>query len=219
MERGDLVIQPSWGWHNHINETDQDAIWIDCLDSGLMRMLRTMFQEPHPAEDVRLYNSPVDTAVRNPGLLAPPGQALKSLVYKWRDTRKALAATLSENENAFDGKCLEYRNPVTGGSTFPTFSCWIQMLDGGKQTEEHRHTSNQLYYVVEGSGTTEVAGERLAWESGDFFVVPNWSWHRHENSSRTIPTVLFSTTDRPLQEAIGVYREESRNSGTGITAN
>ena len=88
MERGDLVIQPSWGWHNHINETDQDAIWIDCLDSGLMRMLRTMFQEPHPAEDVRLYNSPVDTAVRNPGLLAPPGQALKSLVYKWPETRK-----------------------------------------------------------------------------------------------------------------------------------
>jgi len=90
------------------------------------------------------------------------------------------------------------------------------MLDGGKQTQEHRHTSNQLYYV-EGSGTTDVAGERLAWESGDFFVVPNWSWHRHENSSRTIPAVLFSTTDRPLQEAIGVYREESRNSGT-ITA-
>ena len=40
MERGDLVIQLSWGWHNHINETDQDAIWIDCLDSGLMRMVR-----------------------------------------------------------------------------------------------------------------------------------------------------------------------------------
>ena len=59
MERGDLVIQPSWGWHNHINETERDAIWIDGLDSGLMRMLRTMFQEPHPAEDVRLYNSPV----------------------------------------------------------------------------------------------------------------------------------------------------------------
>jgi len=214
MERGDLVIQPSWGWHNHINETDQDAIWIDCLDSGLMRMLRTMFQEPHPAEDVRLYNSPVDTAVRNPGLLAPPGQALKSLVYKWRETRKALAETLSESENAFDGKCLEYRNPVTGGSTFPTFSCWIQMLDGDKQTKEHRHTSNQLYYVVEGSGASEVAGEKLEWEAGDFFVVPNWSWHRHRNSSPNIPAVLFSTTDRPLQEAIGVYREEARNNGT-----
>ena len=210
MERGNLVIQPSWGYHNHINETDRDAIWIDCLDSGLMRMLRTMFQEPHPAEDVRLYNSPVDTAVRNPGLLAPPGQPLKSLVYKWSETRRAVAEMLPQSENAYDGKCLEYRNPVTGGSTFPTFSCWIQMLDAGKKTEEHRHTSNQLYYVVEGSGVSEVEGERLAWEAGDFFVVPNWSWHQHMNSSASNPAVLFSTTDRPLQEAIGVYREQTR---------
>ena len=210
MERGDLVIQPTWGWHNHINETDRDAVWIDCLDSGLMRMLRTTFQEPHPAEDVRLYNSPVDTTLRNPGLLAPPGQPLKSLVYKWPATRRALCEVLTESESPFDGKCLEYRNPVTGGSTFPTFSCWIQSLDGNKTTEEHRHTSNQLYYAVEGSGVTEVEGEKLEWETGDFFVVPNWSWHKHRNASPSEPAILFSTTDRPLHEAIGVYREESR---------
>jgi gentisate 1,2-dioxygenase len=210
MERGDLVIQPTWGWHNHINETDRDAVWIDCLDSGLMRMLRTTFQEPHPAEDVRLYNSPVDTTLRNPGLLAPPGQPLKSLVYKWPGTRRALNEMLPGSESPFDGKCLEYRNPVTGGSTFPTFSCWIQLLDINKLTEEHRHTSNQLYYAVEGNGVTEVEGETLEWQAGDFFVVPNWSWHRHKNASASEPAILFSTTDRPLHEAIGVYREESR---------
>ncbi len=210
MERGDLVIQPSWGWHNHINESERDAIWIDGLDSGLMRTLRTMFQEPHPAEDVRLFNSPVDTTARNPGLLAPPGQPLKSLVYKWPETRRALTEMLAGSENPFDGKCLEYRSPVTGGATFPTFSCWIQQLDAGKQTAEHRHTSNQLYYAVEGSGVTDVEGEILEWEAGDFFVVPNWSWHRHQNTSGQIPAVLFSTTDRPLHEAIGVYREQSR---------
>jgi gentisate 1,2-dioxygenase len=152
----------------------------------------------------------VDTVARNPGLLAPPGRPLKSLVYKWRETRRALAEMLPESESPCDGKCLEYRNPVTGGSTFPTFSCWIQMLDAGKETQEHRHTSSQLYYVVEGSGVSEVAGEKLEWETGDFFVVPNWSWHRHRNSSASVHAVLFSTTDRPLQEAIGVYREETR---------
>jgi gentisate 1,2-dioxygenase len=135
---------------------------------------------------------------------------LKSLVYKWRETRRALAEMLPQSENPYDGKCLEYRNPVTGGSTFPTFSCWIQLLDSGKETQEHRHTSNQLYYVVEGSGVTEVEGEKLEWDAGDFLVVPNWSWHRFKNSSASVPAVLFSTTDRPLQEAIGVYREELR---------
>jgi gentisate 1,2-dioxygenase len=210
MERGDLVIQPTWGWHNHINETDRDAVWIDCLDSGLMRMLRTTFQEPHPAEDVRLYNSPFDTTLRNPGLLAPPGRPLQPLVYKWPATRRALCDMLPENASAFDGKCLEYRNPITGGSTFPTFSCWIQALDSGETTQEHRHTSNQLYYVIEGCGVTEVEGEALDWEAGDFFVVPNWSWHKHKNQLASAPAILFSTTDRPLHEALGVYREESR---------
>jgi gentisate 1,2-dioxygenase len=57
---------------------------------------------------------------------------------------------------------------------------------------------------------TDVNGDTLEWDAGDFFVVPNWSWHQHKNSSASVPTVLFSTTDRPLQEAIGVYREERR---------
>lgn len=210
MQKGDLVIQPSWDWHNHVNESDRDAIWIDGLDSGLMRSLRTLFQEPHPAEDVRLYNSPVDTSARNPGLLAPPGQKPLSLVYRWAETRRALAEMLPEAESAFDGKCLEYRNPATRGPTFPSFSCWIQQLDSGKQTAEHRHTSHQLYYSVEGSGVTEADGEELEWEKGDFFLIPNWSWHKHKNSSPSTPAVLFSMTDQPLHEAIGVYREQSR---------
>ena len=87
---------------------------------------------------------------------------------------------------------------------------WMREETLRRETQEHRHTSSQLYYAVEGSGVTEAAGEKLAWQAGDFFVVPNWSWHRHKNSSATVPAVFFSTTDRPLQEAIGVYREEMR---------
>lgn len=210
MERGDLVIQPNWGWHNHINETDHDAVWIDCLDTGLMGMLRTMFQEPHPAEELRLYNSPVDNAVRNPGSLAPPGRSLNKLVYKWREAFTALCEVLPEDRSPYDGRCLEYRNPATGGSTFPTFSCWIQMLDEGQGTKAHRHTANHLYHAFQGSGVTEVEGEEIAWEEGDFFVIPNWSWHRHRNASGGQAAILFSTTDRPLLEAVGVYREEAR---------
>ena len=122
MERGDLVIQPSWGWHNHINETERDAIWIDGLDSGLMRMLRTMFQEPHPAEDVRLYNSPVDTTARNPGLAraARTGVEIAGLQMD-RDAPRAGGNARRTAKAHFDGKCLEYRNPVTGGATFPDF--------------------------------------------------------------------------------------------------
>jgi gentisate 1,2-dioxygenase len=34
----------------------------------------------------------------------------------------------------------------------------------------------------------------LEWDAGDFFVVPNWRWHRHKNS-KSKPALLFSTTE------------------------
>ncbi len=210
MERGDLVIQPNWGWHNHINETDRDAVWIDCLDTGLNAFLQTMFQEPYPGEEVKLFNSPVDNAVRNPSVLAPPGKSIKKLVYKWGETLPALHEMIPEDKSPYDGRCLEYRNPE-GGPTFPTFSCWIQMLEGGEETMPHRHTANHLIHAFQGAGVTEVEGEEVAWEEGDYLVVPNWSWHRHRNGSASEPAILFSTTDRPLLEAIGLYREETQS--------
>lgn len=210
MERGDLLLQRNWGWHNHVNETQQHAIWIDCLDTGLMGMLRTAFFEPHPSEKFQMQTSPIDSSIRNPGALAPPGRLPQKLSYKWSETLPVLQNMLPEDKSPFDGRCLEYRNPANGGPTFPTFSCWIQMLEPGEETASHRHTANHLCYAFEGSGTSEVEGEEMVWEEGDFFVVPNWSWHRHRNSSNKEPAIIFSTTDRPLLEAVGVYREQAR---------
>jgi gentisate 1,2-dioxygenase len=38
--------------------------------------------------------------------------------------------------------------------------------------------------------------------------VPAWYWHRFKNFS-TEPALLFSVSDRPLFEALRLYREES----------
>jgi gentisate 1,2-dioxygenase/1-hydroxy-2-naphthoate dioxygenase len=65
-----------------------------------------------------------------------------------------------------------------------------------------------VYYVVEGQGATVVGDEELEWSVGDSFVVPNWMWHSHANRSGDTPAVLFSATDAPALEALGMYREE-----------
>jgi gentisate 1,2-dioxygenase len=39
--------------------------------------------------------------------------------------------------------------------------------------------------------------------------VPLWSWHAQENNSRE-PAILFSINDRPAIEALGFFREETR---------
>ena len=39
MEPGDLLIQPNWVWHDHVNNSKEPIIWIDALDAGLVSFL------------------------------------------------------------------------------------------------------------------------------------------------------------------------------------
>jgi quercetin dioxygenase-like cupin family protein len=43
MEPGDLLVQPNWTWHDHTNSGSEPVVWIDMLDSGLVRFLEGYF--------------------------------------------------------------------------------------------------------------------------------------------------------------------------------
>ena len=107
----------------------------------------------------------------------------------------------------YDGVLLEYANPLTGGHTLQTFSCTIQLLRPNEKTRSHRHTSTAVYHAFRGKGMTKVSANELKWDKGDIFVVPPWQYHSHENRSSE-DAILFSITDRPSTEALGLYREE-----------
>jgi len=54
-----------------------------------------------------------------------------------------------------------------------------------------------------------VAGEAvLRWKPRDIFVVPGWMAHTHHAASEA---VLFSFSDRPVQEKLGLWREARGN--------
>jgi gentisate 1,2-dioxygenase len=115
----------------------------------------------------------------------------------------------------YDGIALEYTHPQTGVSALPTMGCWIQMLQPGARLRAHRHTGSAVYYVVQGTGQTIIDGRRFAWGKGDILALPSWALHEHANLSERDPAVLFSIQDRPVLEALGLYREEpfTENSG------
>jgi gentisate 1,2-dioxygenase len=46
MAPGDLVLTPSWTWHEHHNPGAEPMIWFDGLDLPLVRNLDAMFFEP-----------------------------------------------------------------------------------------------------------------------------------------------------------------------------
>ena len=43
MRRGDVILTPSWQWHDHGNEGDDPVIWLDGLDLPLFGMFKLNF--------------------------------------------------------------------------------------------------------------------------------------------------------------------------------
>jgi gentisate 1,2-dioxygenase len=217
MRPGDLVLTPSWTWHDHTNETAEPIIWLDGLDIPLILQLEQMFYEQHP-DDRQPLTSPTDVSTARYGTagLLPAWQVRNGshsplLNYSWERTWEALQALATTDEGSpFDGIVLDYTNPFTGGPVMPTMACRVQLLRPGERTRAHRHTESAIYHAVRGSGYTVVNGERLDWAEKDVFCLPNWAWHEHANASSSEPAVLFSFTDTPVVQALGLYREQAR---------
>ena len=69
MAPGDLVLTPSWAWHDHGNETDRPVVWMDGLDIPLVQALNAMFfqiyeRAPGPADQARTTPPRSCTATR-----------------------------------------------------------------------------------------------------------------------------------------------------------
>jgi gentisate 1,2-dioxygenase len=218
MEPGDLVLTPNWTWHDHYNAGSNNLVWLDVLDAHLTRHLDAGFQENYgegPAQPIVKRDG---YCHRQYGAIRPraaaPANAAVPYVYKWKDTLKALDEGAGEAErNAHDGVLLEYSHPITGGPTMPTIGCWVQMLPPGHATKPHRHTSSTIYHVVQGEGLASVGKSKpssadLRWKERDCFFVPSWNWHSFRNVSGKDSAILFSVTDRPVLESLGLFREE-----------
>jgi gentisate 1,2-dioxygenase len=221
LERGDFVLTAPWLWHDHGSKADEPAVWMDGLDIPVNNFLDASFFEPYPheAQDV--------TAVLNGTVLKygvgqlRPAWELRSTqhppmhTYKWTDTERALNNLAQVAASPYDDVVLEYINPHTGGSVMQSFTCWIQMLRPGVQTQAHRHVGSTVYHVFEGSGETIINGVCFPWKQGDFFVIPSWVWHEHHNLSQDQRVILFSMHDSPLLMALNKYREETYTAHDG----
>ena len=62
MEPGDLVLTPSWTWHDHGSEAAEPVVWMDGLDIPLIRSLDSMFFEAF-ADDRQVPSKTVGDSV------------------------------------------------------------------------------------------------------------------------------------------------------------
>ena len=218
MEPGDLLTQASWTWHGTTNTGKEPAIWFTAMDTALMQYLDNWENQRYPDSFSQPIAKPDGFHMNRLGPLRTPasldGPGPFPVKYRWTDTYRALQELAASGpHDAFDGAVLEYRNPQDGGPTTATMGCRVQLLRPGEQTAAHRHTCDTVYHVVRGQGVVKIAKSRgvesdWSWSERDCFNVPTWHWHRFINASSD-DVILFSVSDRPLFDALRLYREES----------
>ena len=101
---------------------------------------------------------------------------------------------------------MQYVNPATGGYPMPSIGAFVQLLPSGFRSRPYRSTEAAIYSVVEGRGRSQIGNTTFDWTKRDIFVVPSWNPVSHEADEET---VLFSFSDRPIQKALGLWREQT----------
>jgi len=215
MRTGDFLTTPGWTYHDHCNEGDEPVMWLDGLDSRLVSIGKSL-GNPYEADRQPIKN-PEGFSAKTMGKARPLWMTSEHPTppfrYAWEDTAATLEA-LKESEtdgDPYNGLLLTYTHPITGGPTLPTFACELQLLTPKLHTKTHRHISTTIYQVFKGKGATEVDGQVLEWSEGDIFVIPPWAWHSHENRADD-DSILYSMNDWPALKALGLYREEGKES-------
>jgi gentisate 1,2-dioxygenase len=212
MKPGDFIITPSWTWHDHGHPGSEPVVWLDGLDIRIVQAFAAQFHEVFPEEVQPVSRSEGSSVARfganmKPVGATPPfGKTSPIFNYPYDQAREALA-TMSKDQDpdACLGWKMEYINPTTGGHAMPTIAAFLQLLPKGFRTQAYRCTDGTIYSVVEGAGRATIAGEKYDFEPRDTFVVPSWVPLTLEAKDEV---ALFSFSDRPGQEAMGLWREK-----------
>lgn len=210
MHPGDFVTTPSWTWHDHGNDTDEPMVWMDVLDLPLVSLLDASFSEASNLDSQEVSRPSGDSDARFANNLAPvdwrpSGGNSPVLRYPYARSRESLDAMARNSDpDPCHGFKLRYVNPATGGAPMPTIGTFIQFLPRGLATAPYRSTDATIFTCVEGEGQSRIGDTVVSWKPRDIFVAPGWLWQSHIASS---DAVLFSASDRPVQEKLGLWRE------------
>ena len=210
MGVGDFVITPSWTFHDHGNPSKEPMVWMDGLDVPIVELLDAQFMEKGPEETQHTDRDEGYNLAQFGNTMKPVQHKAKSRTsplfwYPYERTRAALETMRGgQDPHPCWGHKLQYTNPVTGESAMPTIATFMQLLPRGFRGREYRATDSTVYAVVEGKGRCVVGAETLSFGSRDVFVCPSWMPYRLETDDET---VIFSFSDRPVQQALDLWRE------------
>lgn len=219
MAFGDFIITPPGSWHDHENEGDAPAIWLDGLDLPMVSHFDASFAEEFGAERQPVTREVGDSNARFGANMLPvdfkaSGSTSPIFNYPYARSREALETLKTQGDiDPCHGIKLRYVSPSDGGFAMPTIAAFLQLLPKGLETMSYRSTDATVFVVTEGTGTSTIDGKPFAWGPRDIFVVPSWREVRHAASEEA---VLFSFSDRAAQDKLGLFRERRGNQDSPV---
>ncbi|KAL5373994.1 hypothetical protein DPSP01_012298 [Paraphaeosphaeria sporulosa] len=191
MNRGDVILTPTWNWHDHGKDGSGPMIWLDGLDLPQFQHFPVHFVEHfqekrYPAENVDSGNSPI--------------------VFPWAHMKEKLDSDLGVWAKQ------EYRK-ADGSYVSKTLGPSAERIQAGKSSRLRRETTSCVYHVISGDGHSIIDGQTLRWKQGDTFCIP--SWYPYQLFAGEHGTLyLYRFDDKPMIEALGFYRNEGAEDGS-----
>jgi gentisate 1,2-dioxygenase len=183
MRPGDVLLTPSFLWHEHAYDgaPSADCYWVDVLDVPLVHLLEPMFFERHAT-----------------GTQPDPEDLQEApIAFRHADTMARLDAA----QECAHG--MAHREVELGAPAMPTVALHVQRMSAGFASATARTTANSIFTVLEGEGVTTVDGVELEWSAGDVFAVPCWRPYQHRVSA---DAHLVRASDEPVMRSLGLLR-------------
>ncbi len=144
---------------------------------------------------------------------APDRKSSPLFTYPYARSRETLERMYRSGPlDAAHGIKMQFVNPATGGYPMPTIGAFLQFLPEAFTGGRSRSTDATVYHVIEGRGQSRIGDTTLSWQARDIFVVPSWAPVAHDAQD---DAVLFSFSDRPVQKALGLWREAKATNSDG----
>jgi gentisate 1,2-dioxygenase len=211
MSPGDFVITANWAPHDHGNPSDRPMLWLDVLDFPAVNFYEASFADYFEGNQMQNTTRQDGDSLTFYGSGVLPDGAPATLNrspvinYTYARTRPILDRLHKSGEvDPRQGVRVRYANPINGGPVLPTMGAWLSLLPKEFKGRDYGSTDGTIFVCVEGQGTTTIDGKPFEWGPKDVFVVPPWKRYSHNAAKES---VLFSISDRPAQEALGIWRE------------
>jgi gentisate 1,2-dioxygenase len=211
MSRGDFILTPNWAPHDHGNPGKEPVMWLDVLDMPTINHFETSFMEHFEEKAQNTSRADGDSLDRYGSGVLPDG-SMNTFVHRSPVINYTYARTkpiLERMKKSGDidprfGARVRYTNPATGGHVMSTMGAYLALLPKGFNGEPYRSTDGTIFVCIEGKGSTQLEDKKLEWGPNDVFVIPPWKRYTHHASDES---VLFSISDLPAQQALGIWRE------------